>query len=43
MEIADVLGGSPKANKGLHMAAEHPVITRDMPDPNVIGNIARKK
>jgi len=25
------------------MAAPHQVITRDMPDPNIIGNIARKK
>ena len=42
-EIADALGGSPQANKGLHLATEHEVITRDMPDPNVLGAIGRKK
>ena len=42
-EIAEVLGGSPAANRGLHMVAEHEIITKEMPDPNVIGAIGRKK
>ena len=37
----NALGSPLKANQGLHMAVEHPIITRDMPDPAVI--VASKK
>ena len=35
--------GPKKANEGLHMSAEHLVITRDQPDPVKIGAMARAK
>ena len=35
--LANALGSPLRANNGLHMATEHPHITRDMPDPAVVG------
>ena len=42
-EMYKEMVGEKKANNGLHLAAEHTVITRDMPDPSKIGAMARKK
>ena len=42
-ELYKEMVGEKKANNGLHLAAEHTVITRDMPDPALLGAMNRKK